>query len=154
MKKNNKKPSRAKPRVTGKAKLLAVLMFLQAVLANAVEGVVLRTISSPTESRVMLDTTNDGQADMYISIPLNIEPRAHYEFIRSFFARGSTVEIDDDYVLHDGNIPFAYLGGVLAIDRISPMDTIRDGSIFEAAFERKQAEYRQHLQNQAQRGGR
>jgi hypothetical protein len=92
-----------------KAKLLFILLLLQAIIANAKEGIVLRTISSPTESKIMLDTTKDGKEDMYILIPLNVDPKALYGYIRALFARGSKVEIDDDYILNDGKMDFAYL---------------------------------------------
>ena len=111
-------------------KLFMLLMLLQVILVYAKEGVVLRIISSPTESRIMLDTNNDGQADMYISMPSN------YTYIRNFFERGIKVEIDDDYLFHDGNMSFAYLGGVLAIDGVSPVIITGNNELFEAAVER------------------
>ena len=157
MKKNNQGSKNSKPKVSGKAKWLALLLFLQTVLANAIEGVVLRTISSPMESRVILDTSNDGQADTYVSIPLNVESlRELYTYIRTFFEPGSIVEIDDDYMFHDGNMPFAYLGGVLTIDGLSPIIIMGwGGEIFEAANAKATRELNERWrQQQEQRTGR
>ena len=118
---------------------LLLLLLAQAVIANAIEGIVLRTISSPTESRVMLDTTGDGRADMYVSIPRNVEPRHFYDLIRGVFEGGTMVEVDDDYILSDGNMNFSYLGGVLSTDGISTLDTFGAWDIFEAAAEKRRA---------------
>jgi len=139
MKKNNQVSKPAKPKGSRKTKLLMALMILQAVFASAKEAIVLRTISSPTESRVMLDTIkdgkSDGQADMYISIPRNVAPKALYENMSGLFGRGTRVEIDDDYILHDGNMDFSYLGGVLSIGGMNPIDITKVGWLFEAARE-------------------
>ena len=138
MTKNNQGPKPAKPMASWKKKLIMALLFLQAVFANAREGVVLRTISSPTESRVMLDTTNDGQADMYISIPRNAG--GLYDLIRSCFDRGLRVEIDDDYILNDGNMDFSYLGGILSVGTTNPLVAFPvAANIFEAAAARRRA---------------
>ena len=153
MKKNIKKVSKPKSRIPGRVKWFAVLMFLQAALANAVEGVVLRTISSPTESRVMLDTTGDGQADMYIPIPRNREPTNLYERIRGCFERGAIVDIDDEWIMPDDrDMLFSYLGGVISVNSTGMLSAFPgQGDIFEAAAERRREERKR--QNQ-QRGSR
>ena len=133
-----------------RVKLLAILIFFQTTMVNALESVVLRTISSPTESRVMLDTTGDGQVDMYVSIPRNKEPLTLYNMITSVFERGVSVDVDDEWIIYDDrNMPFSYIGGVISVNNIGVFGMFPGkGDIFEAAHERAVAERRRQQQNQ------
>ena len=48
--------------------------------------------------------------------------------------------IDDDYLFHGGDMSFAYLGGVLAIDGVSPVRITGNNELFEAAVERARSQ--------------
>jgi hypothetical protein len=83
-----------------KAKLLAILMFLQTIIANAKEGVVIRLVDNKETgtTSVLIDTSGNGFPDTNLYIPFTNES-ASMAFIRDSILQGSRVEKEDSYTL-------------------------------------------------------
>ena len=155
MKKNDRKVFKPNLRFSGKVGLLAVLMLLQTILANAKEGVIIRQMyNEETDvTSVLVDTDGNGFPDMNLYIPFT-DPNTGWAFIRDTLSPGLRVKIDDDFILPNKamGMDVVPITGLLEINGVDVLDIFPGFIIFKAA-EAKRAEAARQSQP-AQRGGR
>ena len=147
MKKNNEKAFKTiRPRIAGRVKLLVILMFLQAILANAKEGIVIRqqTNANTNFTYVLVDTDGNGFPDMNLYIPFPLtNPNA--ALLANSLTPGARVEVDDaliDPTKVSGMNPVP-IHALLSINGVDILDIFPDFVIFEsaeAARQRQQAQ--------------
>ena len=155
MKKINEKVSKAKPRVLGKAGLLAVLMFLSATTGWAREqwAKVVRIIDTPqadgsTTTQVMLTRQPNGQPNMSISI-FNSDRALYSILLKEYLAYGVEITYDDEGLVGSG-FPVLNDSALLSINGIDILDIFPDLTFFKWANQRRAEAARQNQQ----RGGR
>ena len=125
MKKNNKKVAR--PRVSGKAKFLAVLLFLQAVFGWAKEqwAVVLRQVDHNNNrninTSIYLDTNDDGFPDTELGL-IDTTRNVVAMILRDLLQRGARISFDDSQMSTSSGMNYVDAKTLLTIDGESILD--------------------------------
>jgi hypothetical protein len=142
MKKNNKiskiaKSKTAKPRSTGKAKILAVLMFFSAVLGWAREqvAVVLRHLdTNDGNTEIFLDKDGDGRPDLRISLGggnlLDL-------LLKDELAVGTTISYEDNREQRSLSLPYVFASALISIEGQNILELFDQPGYFTAAAERR-----------------
>ena len=131
-----KKVSKPNLRFSGKVGLLSLLMFLQAILANAKEGIIIRQTYNEASgiTSVLVDTDNNGFPDMNLYIPFT-DTNTGWAFIRDTLSPGLRVEVDDDFILPEKamGMDVVPVTGLLKINGVDVLDIFPGFIIFDAA---------------------
>jgi hypothetical protein len=164
MKRNDKTSKRTKSKISGRVKLLVVLMFFSATMGWAKEqqAEVVRVLDIPhpddgtTTTQVMVDSYENGRSGRpEMSIHIHNSTQALFSILlKEYLPVGAVFSYDDAAVLRSGYTSDVVLSisGLLSINGENILDLLPEfESLFRYATERKRAEAAR--QNQ-QRGSR
>jgi hypothetical protein len=154
MKNNDKKTSRATPRITSKVGVLAALMFLSAIKGWSAEqwAFVLRQMEQPhdnTITTVLLDKNKDGLPDSQLAL-FDTNMSLISIVLKDLLQRGVEISFDDSgKITLPGGMDEIWVMNLLTVDGRDILDLFPN---MEYAF--PFAASRRAAAQQAQRGGR
>jgi len=135
------KPKTARPKVSGKKGLLAVLMFLLATKGWSEErwAVVLRHLDTgDNHTEVLLDKNGDGRPDLSITLSNSL---ILHLLLKDELAVGTTVSYEDKGEMPT-QLPYIFPSSLISIEGRNILELFDDPSYFRAAFEKHLADLR------------
>ena len=135
-----------------KTKLVATLMFLQAILTWSKEqtAIVLRHIDQTTakgevNTRVLFDRNNDGMPDMFLML-YGTDFALLPMLLKEYLTEKTAMTYDDSNLLTGTGLAALPIGDIMSINKTDILDLFPDaGIIFKAALHKRASAPRSEL---------